>query len=496
MSLIRKRKFKGLFSIFSLAALLFSSYLYGEEAKETTPYHFYQGIELDIQDNNSPFFWLELPPESYINSAYPQTLQDLRVFNGTGDEVPSALFYDAEKSISTSQISFVPQRLVTQIDNVKSQNEYVDDRQYLLVEAIPGKVTRIELPNIQRKQETNYQAYLLTRDQSKNKEMLAQSLKLDWAKSDKEWQAKVFIYASTDKENWINISANQPIMNLKLDSGTITSNSIELLSGNSVALSAPYFMAIVVSAPNIFVPDLQQVSATASILNSKRRQQIFHFEMTNDGVSREHIIYQLPSPQPLSELQVRLQQANRVIPLKIEYTSESGDNWELLENIVAYNQTTEGESASNPNIILNGKMIRKLRITALKGSWEENPPRIDGQRDGINIIFNMQGATPYLLVWGNKQSNLDKMTYSDLIGQSLVVDEVMARYPELHVTDKLIELGGMERLSSTKSVEDSFNWMTIALWALLFIGIIALLYFCWYLFKEINSSDKNSSNEL
>lgn len=495
MSLIKKRGFKGLLSVFSLA-LLFSSHLYGEEIKEATPYSYYQGIELDLQDSNSPFFWLELPPEAYINSAYPKTLQDVRIFNGTGDEVPSALFYDAEKSISTSNISFVPQRLIAQVDNVKSQNEYVDDQQYLLVEAIPGKVTRIELPNMQRKQQTNYQAYLLTRDQTKDKEMLAQSLNLDWAKSEKEWQAKVFIYASNDKKDWVNISANQPIMNLKLDSGTIASNTIELLRGNSAALNAPYLMAVVVSAPEVLVPDLQKVNAAANILNSTRRQQVFHFEMTNDGVSREHIIYQLASSQPLSELQVRLQQSNRVIPLKIEYSSGNIDDWKLLGNIVAYNQVTDGESVSNPNITLNGEMIRKLRITALKGSWEESPPRIDGQRDGINIIFNMQGAAPYLLVWGNKQANLDKMTYSDLIGKPYGVDEVMAHYPELYATDKVIELGGVERLNSIELVDDDVNWMTIALWVLLFVGIIALLYFCWYLFKEINSSDKDISNEL
>lgn len=495
MNLIKKRGLGRIAAIFSFA-LLFTSNLYGEETKALMPYDFYQGVELDTLDKTSPFYWLELPVNAYINSAHPQTLQDVRVFNGTGDEVPSALFYDAEKTISTSTLSFTPQRLVVQSDKVNSRDEDRNERQYLLVEATPGKVSRIALSNIQGKQNTQYQAYLLTQDKNKDNPMLAQNLTLDWSNSETEWQAKVFVYASTDKENWINISANQPIMSLKLDSGIISSNSIELLRGNASALSAPYFMVIAVSAPDMAIPDLQKVHATLDVLNSTRRQEVFHFEMTNDGVSREHVIYQLPSTQPLSELQVQLQQSNRVIPLKIEYSSDKGDIWKPLTDIVAYNQSSDGESVSNPNIALNGEMIRSLRITALKGSWEDLPPRIDGKRDAINIIFNMQGAAPYLLVWGNYQTQIEKMTYRDLIGQPYSVDEVMNRYPELYATGKTIELGGEEKLTKVEQLEGGSNWMTIALWILLFIGIVVLLYFCWYLLKEVNSSNKNQSDDL
>ncbi|MEX6225735.1 hypothetical protein AB6F55_13495 [Providencia hangzhouensis] len=63
---------------------LFSSYLNAGTPKENTPYSFYQGMEIDIPDTSEPFYWLEVPTSAYINSAYPNTLQDVRVFNGTG----------------------------------------------------------------------------------------------------------------------------------------------------------------------------------------------------------------------------------------------------------------------------------------------------------------------------------------------------------------------------------------------------------------------------
>ncbi|MGX2016885.1 DUF3999 family protein [Providencia huashanensis] len=495
MRQIKSKRLGGLFAVFLLSSL-FSSYLNAGTPKENTPYSFYQGMEIDIPDTSEPFYWLEVPTSAYINSAYPNTLQDVRVFNGTGDEIPSVLFYDAEKSISSNKVSFAPQRLVTQLDNVNSREDIRREKQHLLVETVPGKVDRIELPNIQLKDNAAYHAYLLTRDQSQAQNTPVQKLTLEWAKTEEEWQGKVFVFASDDKEKWLNIATNQPIMNLKLNSETIASNNIELLNGNSKALSAPYLMAVIVSAPDVTLPELVKVKALSNTLNSTRRQEIFNFEMTNDGVSKDHIIYQLPTTQPLGELQIHLQQSNRVIPLKVEYSSDKGDVWKPLANLVAYNQTIDGELVSNPSINLYGEMVNKVRVSALKGSWEDQPPRLIGKRDGYNLIVNLQGAAPYLLVWGNKQAEFDKLTYNQLVGQAYSVDELMSYYPQLYPNNEVIELGGAERLTVAKQVDDTSNWITVSLWVLLFLGILALLYFCWYLLKEVNSTNKTNNDEL
>lgn len=489
------RKYRGLLAVFSLS-LLFSSHVYGEDVKDNSPYSFYQGAEIDISDTNEPFYWLELPANAYFNSAYPNTLQDIRVFNGTGDEVPSALFYDAEKSISKANVSLTPQHLVARLDNVNTDEDMRRDRQYLLVESIPGKVNRLELPNTQAKDKASYRAYLLARNESQDKNAAIKNLTLDWAKHGKDWQAKVFIFTSNNKEDWVNVATNQPIMNLTLNDQAVASNQIELLNGNEQALKAPYLLAVIASAPDVVTPDLLKVNADVDVLKATRRQESFHFEMTNDGVSREHVIYQLPAMQPLDELQIKLQQSNRVIPLKVEYSSDRGESWSPLTNIVAYNQYTDGETVSNANVILNGEMIRTLRISALKGSWEDQPPRIVGKRDALNLIFNVQGAAPYLLVWGNKQAAQENLTYNQLIGKTYTVAELMSSYPVAYPDAEIVPLGGVERLTATNPVDEGSNWLTIALWALLFIGIVVLLYFCWYLLKEVNSGNKNEKGEL
>ncbi|MEQ4624794.1 DUF3999 family protein [Providencia manganoxydans] len=469
------------------ASLLFSGTIYGQNSQSLTPYDFYQGSELSENNEKTPFAWVELPSEAYMNSAHSKTLQDVRVFNGTGQEVPSALFFDSEESSETSQIPFSLQPLIIKADQVSSKEETLNERQYLLVEVVPSKVSRIEIPSLQNRQDVKYQAFLLTRKSEQQRNLPIQTLSLDWDSSQQDWQAKSFIYASQDKQRWINISTNQPIMSLNSHAGEIRSNTIELLSGNDPALMAPYLMVITVADKEAHIPDLKSAEGTAKVFHSTRRQETCNFTTNNEGMSLNQLIYRLPSAQPLSSIAIHLQQTNRVLPLQIEYTANSGENWLPLSNIVAYNQINDGKQVRNPDVSVNGLMVKKLRITALKGSWDDKPPYVEGKRDAVNLVFNMQGASPYLLAWGSQLATLDNLSYQELLGQSLTVEQLMHRYPELSVSNEIIELGGEEQLTSNISAEGYFDWMTGILWGLLGFGILILVYFCWYLIKEINS---------
>lgn len=483
-----KRMWLGLFTL--TFSLLFSGIIYGQNSQVLTPYDFYQGSELRGANEKAPFAWLELPSEAYINSAHTKTLQDIRIFNGTGQEVPSALFFDSEESRETSQIKFSLQPLIIKADQASSKEEALNEQQYLLVETIPSKISRVEIPSVQNKQNVEYQAFLLTRKGEPQSNLPIQTLSLDWVSRQQDWQAKSYIYASQDKQHWVNVSTNQPIMSLNSNAGEIRSNTIELLSGNNSALTAPYFMMITVASKGTRIPDLKSVQGEAKVFHSTRRQETCQFITNNEGMSLNQLIYRLPSAQPLSAITIQLQQINRVLPLKIEYSASSGENWLPLSNIVAYNQINDGEQIHNPDVSVNGLMIKKLRITALKGSWDDQPPYVEGKRDAINLVFNMQGASPYLLVWGSQLAGLESLNYQDLLGQSLTIEQLMDRYPELSVSNEIIELGGEDLLTSSNPAESYFDWMTGALWVLLGFGIIVLLYFCWYLVKEINS--KNS----
>lgn len=137
-------------------------------------------------------------------------------------------------------------------------------------------------------------------------------------------------------------------------------------------------MLVTASIPEHEIPPLQSVTGLQYVMNAFHRQESFLFEVTNDGITREQVIYRLATPQPLNEISIKLQQSNRVVPLKIEYIANSDEEWKLLANVMVFNQITEGDKASNPNLMIHDKQIKGLRITALKGSWDELPPTIYG----------------------------------------------------------------------------------------------------------------------
>lgn len=101
---------------------------------------------------------------------------------------------------------------------------------------------------------------------------------------------------------------------------------------------------------------------TSMVVHSTRRQETCHFITNNEGVSLNQLIYRLPSPQPLSAIVIQLRQANRVLPLHIEYTSTSGEEWLPLTNIVAYNQIQNGQEIRNPELVLNDLMVKNSEL--------------------------------------------------------------------------------------------------------------------------------------
>ncbi|MFS8252714.1 DUF3999 family protein, partial [Staphylococcus hominis] len=115
---------------------------------------------------------------------------------------------------------------------------------------------------------------------------------------------------------------------------------------------------VTVSAPESDTPLLQSVTGLLYVMNSFHRQESFLFEVTNDGITREQVIYRLPTPQPLYEISIKLQQSNRVVPLKIEYIANSDEEWKLLANVMVFNQINDGDKASNPNLMIHDKQIK------------------------------------------------------------------------------------------------------------------------------------------
>ena len=472
----------GVLSFVLSFALIFSV---SASEKETTPatiYDYYQGTELTPSELEQAFYWLELPQIAYVNSAYPATLQDVRVFNGTGEEVPFALFRDIEEKNSrfSTQLTLYP----IQPEFIANSDSNENSEQKVMIQTKNG--VSINLTGVDAKsKDKDLSAYMMVSEGEKPLELALERLSVSWSATSNNWQAKASVYTSSDKKNWSRLASDAPLIELKSGNEQLVSRTIELDNRYRDEKTGPYWLIVISSDKNVVMPKLTAVEGTAQRNTSQQRQETFKFEQTNDGNSSNQVIYRLPSVQLLNELKISLYQTNHVLPLKIEYQAGQDGPWLPLENYVAYSINNDSSEKISPPIELHNKMIRKIRITALKGSWGDTPPEISGMRSALNLVFNAQGTPPYLLVWGNKTAKNESLPLEQLLAQQMTPYQISTELPQAHTYSPIIELGGEKMLHNDSNEPVESKWQNYLLWALLSGGVLLLGLFCWRLFCDL-----------
>ncbi|VFS53910.1 Uncharacterised protein [Moellerella wisconsensis] len=270
-------------------------------------------------------------------------------------------------------------------------------------------------------------------------------------------------------------------MELTSVDGKLISRNIVL---NKQAQSA-YWLLIIDTDKSQSAPKIMSVNGISQHKNVQARQQVFKFKQTNEGETRNEVTYRLPTEQLISSLKITLQQKNQVLPIKIDYQSHADGPWIHLGNYVVYSLEDNDLQKYSLPITVNNLIIRKMRITALRGGWGEHPPYVSGTRDGMNIIFNAQGVAPYLLVWGNINAQNGSLPLTELLASSLTPQQVMAQFNQIEADKDIIELGGSDRLKNKNNLANDTKWQHYILWSILCLGILILGFFCWRLLIDL-----------
>ncbi len=472
----------GVISFVLSFALAFSVSASEKVTTAATIYDYYQGTELTPSELEQAFYWLELPQITYINSAYPDTLQDVRVFNGTGEEVPFTLFRDIEEKNSrfTTQLTLYP----IQPEFIANSDSSENSERKLMIQTENG--VSINLTGaVAKEKSNNLKAYMMVSEGEKPLELALERLSVSWKATNDNWQAKASVYTSSDKKNWSRLASDVPLIDLKSANEKLISRTIELDNSYRDKKTGPYWLIIVSSDKSVIVPEFTAVEGTAQRNTSQQRQETFKFEQTNDGNSSNQVIYRLPTAQLLNELKISLYQTNHVLPLKIEYQAGQDGPWLPLENYVAYSISDDNSEKISPPIELHNKMLRKIRITALKGSWGDTPPEITGTRVALNMIFNAQGTAPYLLVWGNKAAKNESLPLEQLLAKKMTPYQISTEFYEAHTYSPIIDLGGEKMLHNDRNEPVESMWQNYLLWTLLGGGVLLLGFFCWRLLRDL-----------
>ena len=428
------------------------------------PEDFATGSRLQVQGKGQePFYRIILPPEVYTGTAYPD-LRDLRVFNGDGEVVPYALISPAIDKAPLRRVVLQSFQLTDKSDDNGSPRIEVQTQG--LTVHIAG-----EHKSVRRAE------YLLSLPQTNGGDRPnVKALHLDWAAKTGNWQQRVTVEGSDDLRKWSTILVDQPLMDLKNGTQRLVQKDIEFSERQFWRYWRLSFGEIENAGA---APELRSVEAS---LDDHRPSPSYEkINATLLGADEHGASYTLPSPQWISRLRILPQQANSVLPIRIEYRLDSKDKWLAWGDTVAYRLSSpQGERLSPPARNTGDVLARELRLTPIGPGWGAQAPQLVAERETRHVVFNARGGGPWLLAWGSRVADDASLPLETLIQQN----REEAAFFLIAEAEPAQALGGTERLTALSPAERRQNQHAWLVWIGLIAGALALAALALRVWKE------------
>lgn len=435
------------------------------------PKDYAYGLPLTTQ-GSEPFFRVELPGDVYQQTAWPD-MRDLRVFNSQGVTVPFALY---STEIHETQSRTWPLR-VFPLDNPQRG---ADGQSQITVKAANG--IEVTLPT-EGEKSSGRSLLLEVPPEGKDFYPKLSGLKLTWTRLPQNWQARVSVLYSEDLKSWDTLNDDAPLMDLTSGSDRLLLDTIDLRYDRRTP-RARYLMLVFKDDAQPANLDLSAITGIEQSTNPLPRSHYVTLVPTAKVLSESEAEYSWSSPQPFSRVSIKPAQSNAVLPLEIDYRSSAQDTWHPLGKQVVYSL---GESTSVPLALQGEQLIQAVRVKGINQQWSGMPPLVSGEREVRELVFNAQGSSPFMLVWGNKTATAQAISLDSLIPPETNRWLVP---PEAGTTSSVQTLGGRERLTAIAEAEKSERWQKLLLWALLTIGAGGLVVLALKVWREVQRQPK------
>lgn len=441
---------------------------------------FYQGAELQLPEENAPFYRLTVQDNVWLNSAWPD-LRDIRIFDSTGTPVPMSLTEAKQTKDESVRIRFVIYPLS------QSSPEEQDGNRKMRLKADNGTELTIYNDNADSLARPATATYLLVPDDKQQLPLPLREMTLNWPQQTGNMQARASLFSSDDKQNWSPVVSDVPLMDLKSGGDTLLAQQIKIpgyISGNESR--AKYWLLSVTGDNNRVPPQITTAEGTGA--RTVERREVNRLRFTPEADTDGSMIYSLPNTQHLNRLDFHIDQENTVLPVRAEYRSSTEGSWLLLDNKVLYSLVSDDDENRNSTIRLNNLPIRQVRLTAINSSWRDTPPEVTGVKYAQYLTFNAQGSAPYLLAWGAYDANAAFLPLSQLLPGNNLNNQDMI--PLAEMSEKVVTLGGEAKLLPAPEGAPPFAWKTWLLWGVLAAGVAVLGLFAVRLLKEVKPEQK------
>lgn len=428
------------------------------------PDDFSRGVE--IAPAPGPFFRIDLPEAVFTGTAWPD-LRDVRIFNRAGESVPFARVTPPRAAGETKLVSL---------------------RSFRIEAMAPGGVPQIELGL--REGSVELRATPAKSPQAGVEYLLAVSmpdldtpihrLLLEWQERATAWRQTVTVSVSSDLESWSTVAVGRPLMDLRAADGSRLQHreiSVEPRTPNSARYWRLQFGAG--DAPTLTSVDGETRSASPELPGVPLPSSP---ALAQDGAA----VYELSAPQPLTRLRITPQDANSVLPVIVESRAEAADPWMMIARTVVYRLSAGGAEQISDPVMVNGRLVKSIRLRPLGTSWGSGMPILEVERDPLALVVNARGAGPFLLAWGSRAAADTAVPFAQLV-PNLTSDRLL-EIPAGQQRGEYRVLGGDAKLTAMSPAERAGRWQTTLVWLVLVGGAGALAMLALRLWREARLS--------
>jgi hypothetical protein len=428
------------------------------------PGDFARGME--ITPPPGPFFRIDLPEAVFTGTAWPD-LRDVRVFNRAGEAVPFSRVTPARAGGEVKRVPLRSFRIEATAPGGVPQIELGARGRGLELRVTPGKSPQAGVE------------YVLASSMP-DLDTPIHRLLLEWQEREANWRQTVTVSVSSDLESWSTVAVSRPLMDLRTADGSRLQHreiSVEPPAPNSARYWRLQFGSG--EAPTLTSVDGETRSAAPELPGVPLPTTP---ALAQDGAA----VYELAAPQPLARLRITPQDANSVLPLIVESRGQAAEPWTGIARTVVYRLSAAGADQISDPLMMNGRLVKSIRLRPLGTSWGSGMPILEVERDPLALVVNTRGGGPFLLAWGSRAASDTAVPFVHLV-PNLASDRVL-EIPPGQPRGGYRVLGGDGKLTAMSPAERAGRWQTTLVWLVLIGGAGALALLAVRLWREARLS--------
>lgn len=435
-----------------------------DNASSFGPGDFARGVE--ITPPPGPFFRIDLPEAVFTGTAWPD-LRDVRVFNRAGEPVPFSRVTPARAGGEIRRVPLQSFRIEALAPGGVPQIEFGTRARGLEWRVTPGKSPRAGVE------------YVLASSMP-DLDTPIHRLLLEWQEREANWRQTVTVSVSSDLESWSTVAASRPLMDLRTADGSRLQHreiSVEPPAPNSARYWRLQFGSG--EAPTLTSVDGETRSAAPELPGVPLPTTP---ALAQDGAA----VYELAAPQPLARLRITPQDANSVLPLIVESRGQAAEPWTGIARTVVYRLNAAGSDQLSDPLMMNGRLVKSIRLRPLGTSWGSGMPILEVERDPLALVVNTRGGGPFLLAWGSRAASDTAVPFAQLVPH--LASDRLLEIPPGQPRGGYRVLGGDEKLTAMSPAERAGRWQTTLVWLVLIGGAGALALLAVRLWREARLS--------